>query len=262
MKILSFHSLKKWLFAHNDFTYFRGQRESKWLLDSSLTRLINSTLLKNHPVPQRPYAAFERYVLQTFRSSAHLFDDSFLQYATSDLTLLAYAQHFGCPTRLLDITLSKYMALFFAFADLETNNRSAFVRVFQFDVNEMGLTTLKLISEKNGDTAKFRRCTNSELFDFYIKPNKFPCLFTLQPPLLNNRLHIQKGAFLCSGMIDKSIDSLFKEYYTSGINYVDISKKLARQTMVLLNQMGISFQSLYGGVESFAKDVKNDLLYI
>src|ERR1035437_6828640 len=87
---------------------FRGERDERWPLYSSLSRY-----LKNFGVDPRAWVDQESRILRVFKRKAHQFlvqppepDD--------DFQWLALMQHHGAPTRLIDFTWSPYVAAFFA----------------------------------------------------------------------------------------------------------------------------------------------------
>jgi hypothetical protein len=104
---------------------FRGQRESAWTLQTSLDRDVrvrldnvqvitpeghHLTLSGDDPIDRRDV---ENKLLFRFKQQAHQFvphtpppDDK--------ASWFALMQHYGAPTRLLDWTLSPYVALYFA----------------------------------------------------------------------------------------------------------------------------------------------------
>src|SRR6185369_13246957 len=87
---------------------FRGERDERWPLYSSLSRY-----LQNFGVDQKAWPEQEARILRVFKRKAHQFlvqppepDD--------DFQWLALMQHHGAPTRLIDFTWSPYVAAFFA----------------------------------------------------------------------------------------------------------------------------------------------------
>ncbi len=87
---------------------FRGERDERWPLYSSLSRY-----LRNFGVDPEAWPEQEARILRIFKRKAHQFlakppdlDD--------DFQWLALMQHHGAPTRLIDFTWSPYVAAFFA----------------------------------------------------------------------------------------------------------------------------------------------------
>ena len=87
---------------------FRGERDERWPLYSSLSRY-----LMNFGVDTSAWPEQEARILRVFKRKAHQFltqppepDD--------DFQWLALMQHHGAPTRLIDFTWSPYVAAFFA----------------------------------------------------------------------------------------------------------------------------------------------------
>ncbi|MBI4332038.1 MAG: FRG domain-containing protein [Chloroflexi bacterium] len=95
---------------------FRGQSDAGWKLESSLDRLFRSTedvIVTSGGQRRFARKRHERELLNTFKSQAHLYLDA-LPAEKEYLEWLSLMQHFGTPTRLLDMTFSPYVAEFFA----------------------------------------------------------------------------------------------------------------------------------------------------
>ena len=89
---------------------FRGQKKGSYDLQPSIEREAE---------PPMPWAALEYKILfEEFQPTARmLMDPGGLPESEDMLSWLALMQHYGSPTRLLDFTLSPYVALYFAFRD-------------------------------------------------------------------------------------------------------------------------------------------------
>lgn len=85
---------------------FRGQSYSGWRLETSLERSYKRVL------PSIPIIQCEKNILLRFKRGAHLVA-SHLPAQRNTLEWLAFIQHYGGPTRLLDFTKSFYIAAFF-----------------------------------------------------------------------------------------------------------------------------------------------------
>ena len=97
---------------------FRGQKEI-WPL---YPRLIRTVLKK-----KRLYEFYdiEKKILKEFRELSLQFDSKIKDY--NDWDILALAQHFGLPTRMLDWTSNPLTALWFAFESEKDNNNDRIV---------------------------------------------------------------------------------------------------------------------------------------
>jgi hypothetical protein len=84
---------------------FRGHHRAEWTLQTSLEREFGSE-----------GAGVEPHILRRFVRTAPRFLPSRLNPREDDAAAwLGLIQHYGGPTRLLDVTRSPYVALFFAF---------------------------------------------------------------------------------------------------------------------------------------------------
>src|SRR5689334_5303621 len=87
---------------------FRGERDARWPLYSSLSRY-----LQNFHVAREAWAEQEGRIIRVFKRKAHVYLEQ-PPAVEDDFHWLALMQHHGAPTRLLDFTWSPYVAAFFA----------------------------------------------------------------------------------------------------------------------------------------------------
>src|SRR3954451_5762420 len=87
---------------------FRGERDERWPLYSSLSRYF-----QNFNVARDAWPEQERRIIRIFKRKAHVYLDKPPDVA-DDFHWLGLMQHHGAPTRLLDFTWSPYVAAFFA----------------------------------------------------------------------------------------------------------------------------------------------------
>mgnify|MGYP001814888727 CR=1 FL=1 len=128
-KLMELHALQAQL--QRGYWHFRGHADSDWILESSLERFFNEriggvSLEKNMA---------EQTMLREFKKEAHNYDHTFPE-SEDVLGWFAIMQHYGCPTRLLDITRSLYIALFFTLENATSeSDRSSAVWVFSDPVS-------------------------------------------------------------------------------------------------------------------------------
>jgi hypothetical protein len=87
---------------------FRGQSDSEWSLETSFEREG-----KKHNLNSYYYKTCESNIISDFKRQAK----KYIHHPPADEDLidwLAYIQHYGGPTRLLDFTYSFYVAAFFS----------------------------------------------------------------------------------------------------------------------------------------------------
>ena len=101
----------------DDRCLFRGQANSKWVLDSGAKRRLKSTTsIRNKQVYSNVYLYYHRQLVESARRMTSLNDR---ERSVSDMQILADLQHLGAGTGLLDFTWSSQVALWFAVSDLK-----------------------------------------------------------------------------------------------------------------------------------------------
>jgi len=209
---------------------FRGQRDPNWELATSLERTS-----KRCGADQVRY---EKAVWEEFRRHAH----SYMHRVPEDkdtVEWLAFMQHYGAPTRLLDFTQSFWIALFFAFEESESdcvvvalNPASLAPCLMGTDYNML----LRQNIEHGAHTDSFLRQT----VPFYT----------------NDRLAIQKGIFVYSMNLQRSFHDLVLE------NYKEITKLVVPASLFAdirdkLNEFNCNSRVLFPGIEGYGWYFRN-----
>lgn len=102
----------------DEFRLFRGQKDASWKLESRLYREVMKADL------EQSFYEIEKRLFDSFRKKL----ETLKKETSSNTEVLAYAQHYGLPTRLLDWSANPLVALWFAFSESEMGN---FDRVVQ-----------------------------------------------------------------------------------------------------------------------------------
>lgn len=233
-ELISFFNYREWV--------FRGQSDSDWSIESSLTRHFNQRsdhILDDEYIlsVEEIFQHYERAILERFKSGAHLYLSK-LPDENDDLEWLSLMQHYGVPTRLIDVTFSPHIACYFALQSAENDAAIFALEHSYFDKSySENYNRIKDIEEGLG-------------------------LLTYEPKLLNDRLLSQQGLFIVSDSIQNGIkksiettecleDSLYKIIIPSHLKSGGISR---------LKKMNISSTSIFGGIEGFSNSLK-DIVY-
>src|SRR6202158_1563195 len=171
---------------------FRGERDERWPLYSSLSRY-----LKNFGVDQKAWSDQESRILRVFKRKAH----QFLAHPPEpddDFQWLALMQHHGAPTRLIDFTWSPYVAAFFA---LERTLADGVV----WAMNPAGVDSSRAEKPVRIDPrvrGNFRR--------HFLKGNRH-FIWMGEPHTMNRRLIAQSVTFAVPGVLDVPVEEILSD---------------------------------------------------
>ena len=199
--------------------YFRGQGSSSWPLMSSFDRWYAASNAKG----LSKKAATERFIWLFRDEASRLHPDP----VTSDANqLLALAQHYGVPTRLLDWTETPYVAAFFAFSGIAASPIEGHrVAIWCLD------TTSSIWDEDTGIT-----------------------LMSIPSPY-NERLKNQLGKFTLLQSPFDSVEEHISQCDKSGgtLRKITLPAAEARAALSDLDFMGINYSTIYPGLDGCAR---------
>lgn len=215
---------------------FRGHNCSSYELEPSIERAAKG---------KGEWAALESMVLDEFQAKARMHMDLSDWRSNDRLSWLALMQHYGIPTRLLDFTYSPYVALYFAIRNRLTRHKAGSVAIWAIDAQ--ALVTQAKKRRREGDKAERKRksARGERTRIFKVPPypgsnsdslhhervswadllskalggagfhknvfNREGLIALALPPVQNQRLSSQQGAFLLNGADDLTFkESLFK----------------------------------------------------
>lgn len=270
--------------SSRDFVY-RGQKNFKNKtprphhdkeLTTTLERCVDTDETRNYvlegaiPLELRYLDCIEHQIISEFRKGCQ-------QYTTRPdekdyLQWLALMQHHGAPTRLLDVTRSLFVALFFAV----THNDDVDGVIYAFFDPSWFYADTPAQQEPPEVKANQVLAPQFKIWPGQIPSidEQYPGILKVKPLILNRRQIAQQGEFLMPFRIDHSFeDNLFATFNLRSseilvsigdnraptnknpiIKYI-IPRSLFPKIRLTLNHMNLSAASLFPDLEGFARSM-------
>ncbi|PWV99854.1 FRG domain-containing protein [Hoeflea marina] len=251
---------------------YRGQSNFGWELKPSVMRL------NGHEAENRIFSELMVEAPSEFRNDHLMFDK------------LVRAQHYGLPTRLLDVTLNPLVGLYFACNEEEHHDEDGVVQTFDFDENRVKFPdsdTVSLIcnlarlsdEEKSIIAQEFK---SVESWD-YDQKNRFRHLrpvkrlsqfvrvekpyfldavnprdlfryFFVHPAKNNRRVIAQSGAFIAAGLLQYLSLARGSIGFTKTESVIPGTAKA--QILAELDVLNINSRTMFPEIEFAAKYIK------
>ena len=246
---------------------FRGQSQCDWRLETSLERAV-VRYREGEPDGSYPVShpnKFEPQLLQDFQRRANYYIPD-VPADGERLEWLALMQHYGVPTRLLDWTISPYVALYFALEKSVLNSDCA---VWVVDSNWVTKRTRETLSSHDppfpgsADLGTFVRYLNSILEN--RDDNSPRVIVRAEPMNTNDRVAAQQAVFLCDVGYYETFDiTLMRMIYSSQPDSPTVFKiavNTAERSSMLggLRRMNIHAASLFPGFDGFTRSLRLQL---
>jgi len=261
----SWHSLEQWVSSLEGSWCFRGQRDATWLLTTSLDRAVRVEHQSEHSsgyyhLPRRP---IESDYLFRFKQQAQNWNAHVPQ--RDDLcSWLAIMQHYGVPTRLLDFTLSPYVATYFA---VEYEPR-AHCALWAIDLDWVETQCKQWFATKDIQIHQDPETRADQLNDLLLSTDRVdnPVIIPIRPRRLDRRMVAQQGLFLCK-LVDQAPFStiLLSMLYHSNqltlppVRRVNIPTQQRIPLLKKLREMNLTRASLFPGLDGFGQSLRLDL---
>jgi hypothetical protein len=257
---------------------YRGHEKSDYSLHTTLDRYAGARKRQAEDI-----------TLREFRRRMHQYLPA-QSIPRDDLETLALMQHFGVPTRLLDVTRSPYIALYFAVRDVLKATDAA---VWAFYCTNMRTVSLKRVFSAYPDLGKrigrfydprLAFAQNELLAKLFMADAVFSdpdepqslthheIVLDVEPFAMNPSLTVQQGLFLVSGSPTKTFEdtlvSVLEEIegpirVTAGsepsATKIVIPARLRAPLMRHLEKMGITAATMVGGLEGFAVSLREKI---
>ena len=194
--------------------YFRGQLNSSWTLQTTLERLllrVRERVPNAEPYPRYPSGRLatsiservELVVLRAFQARATKFLQN-LPERSETLEWLALMRHWGLPTRVLDVTTSIHVAMYFALSEFLHSEQPGAISAAVWAINHVplratGATQAGVMAHTDlSDPALFNLLFFGEQRRAFVAP--------VHPRTHSDRLAAQQGTFLCLADVNRSLE--------------------------------------------------------
>ncbi|NPV01095.1 MAG: FRG domain-containing protein [Brevinematales bacterium] len=248
----------------DDGYIFRGQNGGIDL-QSKLERILQPHK-KDLCIPN-----LETEIIREFRRKYKDYDSEYVDKDT--LYAISVIRHFEGPTRLIDFSYSKYIAVFYAIFEAPISNCEEKCCKSKSKKNEVFLWLMNVkwclnkVSNIFGkEYIKKRNTTRTEnvFLEMYMsdKPKQF--VFIENPFKINERLDVQQGILLCPG----DTSTTFMNNLQNMPDWEQNNKKIVIgfneneriKALKKLHQMNINRKTLFPGKDGFIKDLNEDVL--
>ncbi len=220
---------------------FRGERDERWPLYSSLSRY-----LRNFGVAPKAWPQQESRIIRIFKRKAHQFLEK-PPDPGDDFQWLALMQHHGAPTRLIDFTWSPYVAAFFA---MERSLGDGVV---------WAMNPARIESSRAPTPTRMDPREKGNFPRYYIRgARRF--IWMGEPHTMNRRLIAQSGTFAVPGVLNIPIEEMLSDTDQENILAKIILTRPVRETcMRELYRMNITYATLFPDLDGLAKSMGYEL---
>jgi len=220
---------------------FRGERDERWPLYSSLSRY-----LQNFGVARAAWPEQEERILRIFKRKAHQFVPQ-PPDPSDDFQWLALMQHHGAPTRLIDYTWSPYVAAFFA---LERTLGDGVV---------WAMNPARINSSRSPEPGRLDPRVKGNFRRHFLKgTHRF--IWMGEPQTMNRRLIAQSGTFAVPGVLDVPIEEILSDADRENILAKFVLTNAVREVgMRELYRMNITYATLFPDLDGLAKSMGYEL---
>ncbi|HEY7288423.1 MAG TPA: FRG domain-containing protein [Vicinamibacterales bacterium] len=259
---------------------FRGDFDATWTPKTSLERHAPDGILR---------ARAEERLLREFKARAHFYlPAQLIPNRDETAEWLALMQHFGAPTRLLDITRSPYVALYFAIESLPPRNDDGTLRANHYaavwgfqrtwcltaagaaifkDLPDQKATMVRKIGPGRrypaGTDPAFAQGKDSSRLrgDAWRSKLQHTVVVPYVPETLSQRLSIQQGEFLVPRNVDKPFIDNLNALGDSGDFIRKYRVPYSERAVILerLRRMNVTREQLFPGMDGFAQSFQQFL---
>lgn len=233
---------------------FRGVANFSYDLKSSLERSVRHYYTENWLINE-----FQRSIHEYFPVESH---------PNNKFELLSLMQHHGVPTRMIDITKSPYIGLYFAASQNfygENNVKDGAIYAFMHhNLQSASIRNIMSRSKFDLDVNWLNRFVkhDSKIFEEVFYNHRDDAAIIVEPFKVNKRLYAQQGLFLISNFNYKTTEQIIEQLlpkelpkgsYDPTLIKIRIKGELKIEILKRLDRMNINSSTLFPGIDGFSK---------
>lgn len=223
---------------NTNVSYWRGQTDINWKLDSSIARRI---LLEHNDISaeelDRHILFSEDILLQKAKRNYYDYDEH--GRLLCDLELLAKLQHHGSATRLLDFSKNVLIALWFCASDVQNRDKTGLL---------LGLNT-DIIAGGVENTFNFKLSYT----EFFEKVCSSDNIWMVDAPVVVSRVSSQDSVFLCSKSIKSKYGYFPLPKEDKYVKKIAISPELKASSLTILSEcFNITPYTIFPDIQGFS----------
>lgn len=244
---------------------FRGQCDATWELSSSLQRCLKGTSYEETPTNT------EFWFLREFKRRAHHYLKDVPQDQHDFIAWLSLMQHYGTPTRLIDFTYSFYIACYFALSGSRGDSAVWAIEprwLLDIGGSAFDIDNLGVLRDEMDDS--IYSATNRYLGRFLSTASGTPEAKVLagavpvEPLQHHQRLGTQQGLFIVPLDIETSLLGNLAQHSkvesSEPIKKFILKSDFREDGLAHLRRMNITAETLYPGIDGFAKSIAHRVL--
>ena len=262
----SWEAFLEWLHELKGSWCFRGQREARWRLHTSLDRAV---LVKFEFPNSRGYYHLDREIegrnlLFRFQQRAHQYIQNLP--SSNDLSSwFALMQHHGVPTRFLDWTRSPYVAMYFALEEVtqEQERRSA---IWAIDLDWLERKGSEVLASEALQSVPDDPKSRAEYLNSLLGRTEKPVIVIIDPLHADQRMAAQQGFFLCKLIHQATFNQILMSMMIHPntperpvVRKLEVGGNHRIEFLKRLREMNIHRASLFPGLDGFCQTLRLDL---
>ncbi len=247
--------LKQRLSSFSPAWVFRGHAGASWPLATAMERTESTDR-----------AADEWRMIDHFRRRASLHLPPQLHLEDEDVFgWMALMQHYGAPTRLLDVTRSPYVAAFFALEE-PTCGDEADAAIWAVDTRTCASQAVAMLRQHweldEGESTRLVQQEHGRLVGRLVGPPGWcnPPVLAVEPWRFDPRQSAQQACFLCPGDITQPIRELLERVLEApdhpAIVQLAFPREVRAEALEDLWRMNVSPASLFPSLEGQARALR------